>query len=324
MTNNIAKCGCDCFNCPTFRDNIKTIGERKLCSAGWAKYLDIKLSPEKLRACDGCSVSDTERKIFYLNCKIRKCAMVNEMDNCAFCNGFPCEELLKVHSIQKIKSKEEFIERTGKHITDNDYLKYVEPYAGLKHLLQIRKSLSKNELKDFKKYSPKIRFAQIDKLSERTENFQIIYKLLTKICMEQDVSYARLQTMEKKREQLVKIIWTLALYGNFADESTLELDSKIFMSQKIQGMYNILSDYLNDLRSYDVHCEIVPLVDKGWLTPMKGLRKEGWKFEFKLGDSLNGADSLRTLKIIATKLYDKFGSKAFKMFNRAEIDILDN
>lgn len=38
MTNNIAKCGCDCFNCPTYRDNIRTKESRQNCSTGWAKY----------------------------------------------------------------------------------------------------------------------------------------------------------------------------------------------------------------------------------------------------------------------------------------------
>ena len=50
----------------------------------------------------GAQSSDSERKTYYLNCKIRKCAMINAIDNCAYCNGFPCEELLKAHSVQQI------------------------------------------------------------------------------------------------------------------------------------------------------------------------------------------------------------------------------
>ena len=321
MTNNIAKCGCDCFNCPTYRDNIKTIDERKICSSGWEKFLNIKLSPEKLRECDGCSVSDNKRKIYYLNCKIRKCAIINEIDNCAYCKGYPCDELLKAHSVQKINSKQEFIEKTRKEISDSDYFKFIEPYTGLGHLNKIRQSLSPKDFKDFKKYSSNIKFAKIDSLSEKQKSIQIIYSLLTKICIEHDISYARLQTNEKKRKQLIKIIWTLALYGNFVDDNTLELDCKTFMSQKIQGMYNILTGYLDDLKSYDIHCGIIPLVDKGWLTPMGGLRKEGWKFTFKLGESLNGADTLRTLNDIVTTLNDRFGNRAFNKFDKAEINI---
>ncbi|MGD8779857.1 MAG: hypothetical protein PVH88_12960 [Ignavibacteria bacterium] len=48
MEISIARCGCDCSNCPTYKDNISTIEERRRCSSGWAKYLNIKLNPEKL------------------------------------------------------------------------------------------------------------------------------------------------------------------------------------------------------------------------------------------------------------------------------------
>jgi len=95
MEANLAKCGCDCINCPTYKENIRTMENRKICSAGWEKYVGIKLSPEKLRACDGCSVLDEKRKTYYLNCKIRKCAIINGIENCAFCKGFPCDELKK-------------------------------------------------------------------------------------------------------------------------------------------------------------------------------------------------------------------------------------
>ena len=121
MIKNPGKCGCDCFICPTYKNNIKTIEDRQKCSSGWSKFLNIKLSPEKLRACDGCSVPDSERKVYYLNCKIRKCAIVNEVDNCAYCSGFPCDELLDVHSLQKIRNREDYTKTTGKEISKTDF-----------------------------------------------------------------------------------------------------------------------------------------------------------------------------------------------------------
>lgn len=322
MTNNIAKCGCDCSNCPTYSDNIRTMEGRQNCSTGWAKYLNIKLSPEKLRACDGCSVPDNKRKTFYLNCKIRKCAIINEIENCAFCSGFPCYELLNVHSIQTISNRQDFMDRTGKEISDDDFNRFIEPYAGLGHLNKIRQSLLPNDLKDYKKYSSNMKFAHIDNLSEQPKSVQIIYALLTNICISQNISFARLQALEKKREQLIKIIWTLGYFGNFTDDKTLEVGSNIFMSQKINGMYNTLTGYLNDLKAYDIHCEIIPLIDKGWLTPMGGLRKEGWKIILRFGESLNGADTLRALKDFVVKLSENFDNNAFKMFNKADVNIM--
>ncbi len=172
MTNDIAKCGCDCINCPTYKENVSTIDNRRKCSSGWEKFLEIKLSHEKLRACDGCSITDSERKTYYLNCKIRKCAMINAIDNCAYCKGFPCEELLKAHSVQQINSREEFIKKTGKEISEQDYKYFVEPYAGLNRLNQKRQTLLIKILKDFKTFSTKIKFADFNSAADGQESLK--------------------------------------------------------------------------------------------------------------------------------------------------------
>ena len=56
MIDRIAKCVCDCFNYPTYRENLKTFDDRKICSAGLLpptgrlkkKGWIIKMSFEKL------------------------------------------------------------------------------------------------------------------------------------------------------------------------------------------------------------------------------------------------------------------------------------
>ncbi len=184
MNNNIGKCGCDCPHCPTYKDNIKTIKERIKCSAGWSKYLNIKLSPEKLRTCDGCSLPDSDRKIYYLNCSVRKCCMENDIRNCAYCTLYPCDELKHVHSIVNIQTKEELTDNTGKSITNDDYMIFVEPYAGIKHLNEIRNNIQKSEIKDYKKYSVKIKFAGFpQRINNNNEinSFNRIYSFLTSI-----------------------------------------------------------------------------------------------------------------------------------------------
>jgi hypothetical protein len=323
MTNRIGKCGCDCFHCPTYKDNIKTIENRRSCSVGWEKFLTIKLSPEKLRACDGCSIHDSERKTYYLNCKLRKCAMINDIVNCAYCTGLPCDELLKAHSVQKINNRDEFIKMTGKEISENDYKLFIEPYTGLFHLNKIRQALSDKDLKNYKNFSSKNKFACFDHSNIKQKAFEKIYFLLTTLCIEKDISYARLHTIEHKRGQLMKILWAMGSCGIFnKDNSCIELDSNTFMSQKIQGMYDILQGYINDLKTYDVYCEVVPLSERGWLTPMGGLRKKGWVFRLKFGDTLDGIDTLSVFTDYIQKLKAKFGKKAYNMFNRADLSIM--
>jgi len=324
MINNIAKCGCDCFNCPTSKGNIGTIEERKKCSAGWEKFLDIKLSPEKLRACDGCSIPDSERKTYYLNCKIRKCAMINQIENCAYCIGFPCDELLKVHSIQRISTREEFINKTGKEISETDYNYFIEPYTGLCHLNKVRQNLAEKDYKDYKKFSTKTKFAPLVNFNIEQESLGIIYSLLTTICVEQNISFARLQTLESKREQLLKILWTMGNYGIYKkDCSYIELDSKTFLFQKIHSMYNTLLEYFNDLKNADIYCEIIPLVEKGWLTPLGGLRKEGWIIRLSFGESLKGNETLRKFKDYILNLNNRYGNKAYRLFKRADLSMMN-
>jgi hypothetical protein len=323
MPHQIAKCGCDCFNCPTYKENLRTFENRRFCSSGWEKYLNIKLSAEKLRPCDGCSIADSERNIYYLNCRIRKCTMINGIENCAFCSGYPCEELTKTHSVQKINNREDFIKKTSKEISETDYRQFVEPYAGLYHLNKIRNSLSDNNIREYKKFSTQSSFAHFDNFEDNQDALRRIYVLLTSICTEKDISYARLHSLGNKRDQLLRILWASGCYGIFrTDESYLELDSKTFMEQKVQGMYNVLSDHLNVLRKYDVYGEVVPLIAKGWLTPMGGLRKEGWVFRLHFGDLLKGKSTLITFKEYVCKLSAKHGNKSYRIFTKADLSIM--
>ena len=64
---------------------------------GWKRYLNISLSPEKLRLCDGCQVSGDKRKVYYINCLVRKCAIENCIENCAYCSLYICDELKDLH-----------------------------------------------------------------------------------------------------------------------------------------------------------------------------------------------------------------------------------
>lgn len=322
MIKNPGKCGCDCFICPTYKNNIKTIEDRQKCSSGWSKFLNIKLSPEKLRACDGCSVPDSERKVYYLNCKIRKCAIVNEVDNCAYCSGFPCDELLDVHSLQKIRNREDYTKTTGKEISKTDFRYFIEPYAGLIRLKQIRQSISVKEIKDYKKFSAKIKFAQPVNASVNVEILTKIYLLLTSIYIEKNISFARNITIERKREQMLKILWAVFYFGTPDNESKcIELDSKTFMSLKLIGMYHMLVEHLHELKKYDINCEIIPLVEKGWLTPAGGLRKEGWTFSLEFGKSW-GNNILVTFKDYVVRLFAAYGNKAFRIFARADLSIM--
>ena len=325
MIDQLAKCGCDCLNCPTYKENILAMDSREKCSAGWSKYLNIKLSPEKLRACDGCSIPDSERKTYYLNCKIRQCAMINEIENCAYCRIFPCDELLKVHSVQTITNRAEFTRQTGRQISEEDYNFFIEPYAGLQHLNKISKTISDDKIKDYKKFTNKVKTARFDNSVSNPETLRKIHSLLAGIGIESEIPFARLRAIEKNREQIMKILWAAGSRGTLLEkDGVVELDSLTFLSQEISCMYSGLLDYFTELKKYDVHCEITPLVEKGWLTPMGALRKTGWKFKLKFGETLNGTATLVIFLEYARKLQARFDNKAFKLFKIADLSVMND
>lgn len=322
----IARCGCDCVNCPTYRENIKTPEEKKRCSAGWEKHLNINLSPEKLRPCDGCSIPDSERKVYYLNCKVRKCAGVNGIVNCAYCVAFPCEELLTVHSIQQIANRDDFMQKTGKTLLSSEYRRFIEPYTGLVHLNKIRATLMPNEYRDYKRFQVINRFAPPASLEDDRQNsLDWIYDLLTKLGVEENISFARLQTLRNKRKQLLKILWTLAHDGVYSKaQDSLELDSHTFLSQKITASHPLLLEYFSELKKHGIQCEIISVTDKEWLTPTGGLRKEGWVIRLSFGESKFDTMTLAIFKNYIERLANRYDKLAFRFLNAADLNIMEN
>ena len=330
MNASIAKCGCNCTVCPTFKENIKTIEQRKASSLGWAKYLGIKLSPEKLRACDGCSLPDNERKTYYLNCKVRKCCLENGIENCAYCSLFPCRELESVHSIQVVQSKDDYIFLMGKDISEADFQRFIEPYAGLKHLSEIRKHLKESEIIEYKKFSVQIKMKEFPehlvKDPDVGHGLKRIHELISKLALQSDISFAEFVTLRGKREQLLKLLMAFGIYGKRvkAEKDFLELDAEIYSSQKLPGMYNRLLEHLDDLKQYRILGQIIVLDKKIWQTPTGGLRNRGWKIRISFGEELSDSEDLKVFKEYIVRLNEKHGKNACKYLSKVDLSVVND
>jgi hypothetical protein len=138
-----------------------------------------------------------------------------------------------------------------------------------------------------------------------------------------DISYARLLSAKKRRELLLRIIWTIALFGDFTETNRtfIELDSKTFTSQKIYRMYDVLENCFMELKKHKIYCKIIPLDTNRWLTPKGGLRDEGWKIIMSFGSDITDLNTLGTFKKYVTGLNDKYDKKAFIYFNRADLNL---
>lgn len=326
MEDFIAKCGCNCATCPTYKENLRTDEKRVQCSLGWEKYLNIKLKPEKLRLCDGCSIADKERKVYYLNCRVRKCAMFNGVENCAYCSAYPCQDVQTIHSIQSPGARERIEEQLGYEIPQDDYLAIIEPYEGIKHLNEIRESLKSKDIIEMIPVSkiPKVvPFPEAIPFNLKIKSaYQELYRIISSIGVEENISYARQNELKKNRKQLLKLLWTFGLYGQLENGGErIILSSENYSSQKNTSYYSRLQGYILMLKKFDLVCEIIPFDKKSWKTPSEALRNKGWYL--KLYAKKNTIIELfNVLKNYTESLDRQYGKNAFQYFSRADMRVL--
>jgi hypothetical protein len=159
MKDLFSKCGCNCGRCPSYKENLQADEDRQRCSDGWYKYLGFRLSPGKLRLCDGCQTPDDENPVRYQNCYVRRCAVRNGVETCAHCSGYPCEDVPKVSL--STDARKRTAARLGTPIPEEDYLAFIEPYEGLKHLDEIRASLAPEDIVEMARVSVKPRIVGV-------------------------------------------------------------------------------------------------------------------------------------------------------------------
>ncbi len=326
MKDLFSKCGNNCGRCPSYRENLRTDEDRQRCSEGWEKYLGFRLSPSKLRLCDGCQMPNEENPILYRNgCNVRRCAIFNGVETCAHCAAYPCEGLVALQDV----NREEIEARLGAPIPEEDYLTFIEPYENLKHLVEIRASLGAEEIVDPTKpppFKPKtVDFPEdLPFCKDETLAFKALHRLMRTINTVGADTHVMQERLKKRRQYFLKLLWTFGLLGQLKEEgdSHLVIDSETYVAQKIpsSSYYSrVVKHYFGTLEEYGVHCEIVPLMESGWLTPGGALRKKGWLMKMAFDDKAGGVAALKTLQRYTAKLDEKYGKRAFRYFSTADM-----
>ena len=95
MEELIAFCGIDCSKCPAFIAKATNDNElRKKTADEWSKQFGSAFNTDEIN-CDGCT-SETDVHIAYCGmCEIRSCGIGKKVKNCAYCDEYPCDKLLK-------------------------------------------------------------------------------------------------------------------------------------------------------------------------------------------------------------------------------------
>lgn len=311
MKDLFGKCGVNCGRCPGFAGNARTGEDRQWCSDGWAKYIGARLKPESIH-CLGCQAPEPWKSGSILpdrNCIIRPCAVKTGVETCAQCSAYPCG----AHSPDM--DREKIAARLGTPIPEKDYLAFIEPYEGCKHLDQIRASLSPEEIMPVAEVKP-IR-AKItafpDDLpcsEEEISAFRAVHGLLVKVLTAPADVYARQLTLKRRRPHMLGLLWVLGLYGELKEEDgsqLLVLDGTTYGSRKecgwlvrkrdnsFHGVTQQAARFLEDLK---VHCEFVPL-------------KRGWLLKLSFGEEAGGKAALDALKRYAVGLGEKYGEPLY-------------
>ena len=64
----------------------------RLCKESY--NIDYKI--EDITDCNGCTRSSEKMFSSCINCNIRKCVLYKEIDNCAYCRDYPCDNLTSI------------------------------------------------------------------------------------------------------------------------------------------------------------------------------------------------------------------------------------
>ena len=134
MNDDIACCGYRCKICPAYRGNITGKDWQQMVSDGWFQIYGFRLSAEQC-VCDGCLTKnyDNPHRID-TECPVRPCVLAKNISNCAYCDEYICDKLLK-----RIVNPDEVMSRNNGKISSEEYERFIEPYDNKTSLDNIRK-----------------------------------------------------------------------------------------------------------------------------------------------------------------------------------------
>ena len=131
MDKMLGRCGYRCDLCAARSDDPAL---RQRLVDGWRKYLGHEMYTAENVKCDGCM---SNGRLADKNCPVRPCAIEKDVENCAYCDEYPCDRLKDL-----MCSREKFVKRLGE-IPEEDYNLCLRQFESEPELARIRRSLGK-------------------------------------------------------------------------------------------------------------------------------------------------------------------------------------
>lgn len=100
----IAYCGLACDSCPIHLATLEPDKSRqqilrKSIAEECSKHYGMNLQAEDISDCDGCRANTGRLFSGCYQCEIRKCAILRNIESCAYCCDYACETLRKHFSL---------------------------------------------------------------------------------------------------------------------------------------------------------------------------------------------------------------------------------
>jgi Ni,Fe-hydrogenase III small subunit len=100
----IAYCGLACESCPIHlatleKDDSVKANMRIEIAEQLARIYKTTPKPEIITDCDGCKATGGRLFTGCIDCEIRKCAIVKQVINCAYCGEYACDKLRRHFAI---------------------------------------------------------------------------------------------------------------------------------------------------------------------------------------------------------------------------------
>ncbi|MHA2060380.1 MAG: DUF3795 domain-containing protein, partial [Candidatus Ranarchaeia archaeon] len=278
MREQIAMCGVNCSTCPSYRENLQTETDQQECSDGWHKYLGFRLSPSRILQCDGCLIPNDENPVRYFKngCYIRKCGEKNGVSTCAHCSGFPCEDVTR-HGLANTREKVATrLNLQPEGIPQTDYERFIEPYESFYRLEEIRRNLSLEDIVPMgvplaTQPQPFPKYLRVSKANVQV--LESIHRILSEIIGITGGTYARETTMKKRKQYLLKFLWTMSQYGELqqTDPPHLAIESKTYF-QHLKGVpyysnWEVVKKQFNLLKGLGIQSTVIPLTAESWISP---------------------------------------------------------
>ena len=98
MKEKIAFCGINCAECEAYIATINNDDElRRKTAENWSKLYKADIKPESIN-CLGCTSKNEPTFAHCKVCDYRNCGLSKNVENCAHCDEYACEDLAKFHA----------------------------------------------------------------------------------------------------------------------------------------------------------------------------------------------------------------------------------